>query len=86
MASSQFKQHVRWRGQQCESWRPEAKARPVTVVRERIHLSDRYDRTNEIQIETRGVHQGGHGGATRRCSASDQAGSARLVTLSVAVS
>jgi hypothetical protein len=55
-------------------------------VRELIHLSDRYDRTNEIQIKTRGVHRGGRGGATRRCGVSDQAGPARLVTLSVAVS
>jgi hypothetical protein len=35
-------------------------------VRERVLLSDRYNRTNEIQSETRGVHRGGHGGATGR--------------------
>jgi hypothetical protein len=33
----------------------------ITLVRERVLLSDRYDRTNEIQSETRGVHRGGHG-------------------------
>jgi hypothetical protein len=43
-------------------------ARPVTLVRERVLLSDRYDRTNKIQSETRGVHWGGHGGATGRCA------------------
>jgi hypothetical protein len=43
-------------------------ARPVTLVRERVLLSDRYDRTNEIQSETRGVHRGGRGGATGRCA------------------
>jgi hypothetical protein len=52
--------------------------RPVTLVRERVLLSDRYDRTNEIQSETRGVHRGGRGGTTRRC--------ARPVTPSVAIS
>jgi hypothetical protein len=45
-------------------------ARPVTLVRKQVHLSDCYDRTNEIQSETRGVHRGGHGGATGRCGAS----------------
>jgi hypothetical protein len=39
-------------------------AHPVTLVRERVLLSDRYDRMNEIQSETRGVHRGGRGGAT----------------------
>jgi hypothetical protein len=43
-------------------------ARLVTLVRERVLLSDRYDRTNEIQGETHGVHRGGHGGATGRCA------------------
>jgi hypothetical protein len=43
-------------------------ARPVTLVRERVLLSDRYDRTNKIQSETRGVHRGGRGGATGRCA------------------
>jgi hypothetical protein len=43
-------------------------ARPVTLVRERVLLSDRYDRTNEIQSETRGVHCGGHSGAIGRCA------------------
>jgi hypothetical protein len=42
--------------------------RPVTLVREQVLLSDCYDRTNELQSETRGVHQGGHGGPTRRCA------------------
>jgi hypothetical protein len=28
-------------------------AHPVTLVRERVLLNDRFDRTNEIQIETR---------------------------------
>jgi hypothetical protein len=42
-------------------------ARPVTLVRERVLLNDRYDRTNEIQSETRGVHWGGRSGATGRC-------------------
>jgi hypothetical protein len=37
-------------------------------VRERVLLSDRYDQTNEIQSETRGVHRGGHGGVTGRCA------------------
>jgi hypothetical protein len=37
-------------------------------VRERVLLSDRYDRTNEIQSETRGVHRGGRGGATGCCA------------------
>jgi hypothetical protein len=32
-------------------------ARLVTLVREQILLSDRYDRTNEIQSETRGIHR-----------------------------
>jgi hypothetical protein len=41
-------------------------ARPVTLVRERVLLSDRYDRTNEIQSETHGVHWGGRGGVTGR--------------------
>jgi hypothetical protein len=41
-------------------------ARPVTLARERVHLSDRYDRTNEIQSETHGVHRGGRGGAIGR--------------------
>jgi hypothetical protein len=49
-------------------WRPDAEARPVTLVLERVHLSDRYDRMNEIQSKTHGVHQGGHGGATGRCA------------------
>jgi hypothetical protein len=40
----------------------------VTLVRERVFFSDRYDRTNEIQSETRGIHRGDHGGATRRCA------------------
>jgi hypothetical protein len=40
--------------------------RPVTLVRERVLLSDRYDQTNEIQSETCGVHRGGHGGVTGR--------------------
>jgi hypothetical protein len=31
-------------------------ARSVTLVRERVLLSDHYDRTNEIQSETRGIH------------------------------
>jgi hypothetical protein len=48
------------------------------LVRERVHLSDRYDRTNEIQSETHGVHRGGRGGAIGRCG--------RPVTPSVAVS
>jgi hypothetical protein len=43
-------------------------ARPVTLLRERVLLSDRYDRTNGIQSETRGVHRGGRGGATGRCA------------------
>jgi hypothetical protein len=43
-------------------------ARPVTLVCERVLLSDRYDRTNEILSETRGVHLGGRGGATGRCA------------------
>jgi hypothetical protein len=47
-------------------WRPDAEARPVTLVRERVHLSDRYNRINEIQSETRGVHQGSHAGVTGR--------------------
>jgi hypothetical protein len=38
---------------------------PVTLVRERVLLSDRYDRTSEIQSETCGVHRGGHDGATK---------------------
>jgi hypothetical protein len=33
-------------------------------VHERVLLSDRSDRTSEIQSETRGIHQGGRGGAT----------------------
>jgi hypothetical protein len=37
-------------------------------VHERVLLSDRYDRMNKIQSETRGVHQGGRGGATGRCA------------------
>jgi hypothetical protein len=37
-------------------------------VRERVLLSDRYDRMNEIQSETRGVHRGGRDGATERCA------------------
>jgi hypothetical protein len=43
-------------------------ARPVTLVCERVLLSDCYDRMNKIQSETRGVHRGGHGGATGRCA------------------
>jgi hypothetical protein len=43
-------------------------ARPVTLLRERVLLSDRYDRTNDIQSETRDVHRGGRGGATGRCA------------------
>jgi hypothetical protein len=43
-------------------------ARPVTLVRDRVLLSDCYDRTNEIQSETRGVHRGGRGGATGGCA------------------
>jgi hypothetical protein len=86
MASGQFKQRVRSRGQQRESvvtrrlaasdhfW----SARPVTLARERVDLSDRYNRTNEIQSETHSVHRGGRGGATGRM--------ARPVTPSVAVS
>jgi hypothetical protein len=37
-------------------------------VHERVLLSDCYDRTNEIQSETCGVHQGDRGGATGRCA------------------
>jgi hypothetical protein len=43
-------------------------ARSVTLVCERVLLNDRYDRTNEIQSETCGVHRGGRGGATGRCA------------------
>jgi hypothetical protein len=43
-------------------------ARPVALVRERVLLSDRYDRMNEIQSETHGVHRGGRYGATERCA------------------
>jgi hypothetical protein len=43
-------------------------ARPLTLVRERVLLNDCYDRTNEIQSETRGVLRGGHGGVTGRCA------------------
>jgi hypothetical protein len=39
-------------------------AHPVTLLRERVLLNDRYDQMNEIQNETCGVHRGGHGGAT----------------------
>jgi hypothetical protein len=53
-------------------------ARPVTLMRERVLLNDRYDRTNKIQSETCGIHWGGHGGVTGRC--------ARPVTPSVAIS
>jgi hypothetical protein len=37
-------------------------------VRERVFLSDRYDRTNEIQSETRDIHRGGRSGAIGRCA------------------
>jgi hypothetical protein len=37
-------------------------------VHEQVLLSDRYNRTNKIQSDTRGVHRGGHGGATGRCA------------------
>jgi hypothetical protein len=38
----------------------------VTLVRERVLLSDSYDRTNKIQSVTHGIHRGGHGGAIGR--------------------
>jgi hypothetical protein len=41
---------------------------PVTLVHERVLLSDRYDRTSEIQSETRGVHREGSGGAIGCCA------------------
>jgi hypothetical protein len=47
-------------------WRPNASTRLVTLVRERVHISDRYDRTNEMQRETCGIHLGSHAGATGR--------------------
>jgi hypothetical protein len=40
-------------------------ARLVTLMRERVLLNDRYDRTNKIQSETCGIHRGGRGGAVR---------------------
>jgi hypothetical protein len=54
VVSGQFKQRVRSRGQQRESVATGRLgvsdhfllARPVTLARERVHLSDRYDRTN----------------------------------------
>jgi hypothetical protein len=88
VASGQFKQRVRSRGQQHELVATGClgasdhflSARPVTLVRKRVHLSDRYDRMNEIQSKTCGVYRGGRGGA------SDQAGPVRPITPSVAVS
>jgi hypothetical protein len=45
--------------QRASLWRPDARARPITLARERVSLSDRYDRTNEFQNGTRGEHREG---------------------------
>jgi hypothetical protein len=48
-------------------WWPNARARPVTLVHERVHLSNHYCRKNEIQCEIRGIHRGSRAGATGHC-------------------